>query len=253
MAEMLPEDSDHDAIRDLLGAYALGAVDADERRQVEAHLQSCADCREELVRHTAVIAGLERVAADLGPEQAAHLMDVDGKAHSGVHEPPSPQHRASPRRRGVVIGLGIGALLSFVVSAATVTVMTRQRLERVEGRLARATQIEQVVALATDRDSRVVHLSTAVEGVSLDVVVVSDGNALVWKNRLPLLPAQRSYFLWAVVAGQWVPIGRLDPGGEPQVMHVPAGANAMVVTEERSTGQPEGTRTVVAGVLGAGP
>ncbi len=253
MAEMLPEDSDHDAIRDLLGAYALGAVDADERRQVEAHLQSCVDCREELVRHTAAIAGLAKVAADLGPDQAAHLMDVDGRAHSAVHEPPSPQHRASPRRRGVVVGLGIGALLLFVVSAAAVTVMTRQRLERVEGRLARATQIEHVVALATDRDTRVAHLSTAVEGVSLDVVVVGDGNALIWKNRLPLLPTQRSYFLWAVLAGQWVPIGHLDPGGEPQVMHVPAGANAMVVTEERPTGQPEGTRPVVAGVLGAGP
>jgi len=33
---------DHEAIRDLLGAYALGAVDDDERAEVEAHLQSCA-------------------------------------------------------------------------------------------------------------------------------------------------------------------------------------------------------------------
>ncbi|GAA0614251.1 zf-HC2 domain-containing protein [Kribbella sandramycini] len=32
-----------------LGAYALGALDADEAREVEAHLADCAECRAELV------------------------------------------------------------------------------------------------------------------------------------------------------------------------------------------------------------
>ena len=126
------------------------------------------------------------------------------------------------------MGLGIAALLLLVVSAATVTVLTRRSLDRVEGRLARAEQIQQVVALAADRSTRSAHLSTSTPGVSVDVVLLADGNAMVWKNRLPLLPPQRSYFLWAVVAGQRVPIGRLDPGGRPQVVRVPSGAISIV-------------------------
>lgn len=45
---------------DLLAAYAVDAVDADERRLVEAHLRDCALCREDLARYA---------------EAAVHLMD----------------------------------------------------------------------------------------------------------------------------------------------------------------------------------
>jgi len=242
---------DHEAIRDLLGAYALGAVDDDERAEVEAHLQSCASCRDELERHAIAVAGLVRVAAELGPDQAAHLMDAVGTGPSTPHGRPSPERRVS-RRRGVVLGLGIGALLVLVVSAATFGLVTRQRLNRVEARLARGEQIERVVSMAANPTTRTARLSTAVEGVSLDVIVLADGNAMVWKNRLPALSPQRSYFLWAVVTGQRVPIGRLDPGGKPQVVQVPSGASGLVVTEERASGPPEGTRVVVAGGLGGG-
>ncbi|MGI8631274.1 MAG: zf-HC2 domain-containing protein [Solirubrobacterales bacterium] len=242
---------DHEAIRDLLGAYALGAVDDDERTEMEAHLQSCASCRDELERHAIAVAGLVRMAAELGPDQAANLMDAVGTAPSGPHGRPRPRGG-----RRVVVGwrseLGIAALLVVLVSAATFALVTRQRLNRVEGRLARAEQIEQVVTMATNPGTRTAHLSTAVEGVSMDVIVLADGNAMVWKNRLPALSLQRSYFLWAVVTGQRVPIGRIDPGGKPQVVQVPSGAGGLVVTDERASGPPEGTRVVVAGGLGGG-
>lgn len=240
---------DHEAIRDLLGAYALGAVEDDERRAIEAHLQSCASCRDELARHAIAVAGLVRVASELGPDPAAHLMDAVGTGRSGRHERPSPATRPS-RRGGALVGLGVAALLVLLVSATTFFVLTRQRLNRVEGRLARAEQIEQVVTQATNSDTRTAHLSTAVEGVSVDIVVLADGKAMVWKNRLPAPAPQRSYFLWAVVTGQRVPIGRLDRQEKPQVVQVPSGAGGLVVTEEGSSGPPEGTRVVVAGGLG---
>ena len=49
---------DYDTMLDLLPAYALGAVDADEARQIEAALQQSPELRAELVR-------LERVMNDL--------------------------------------------------------------------------------------------------------------------------------------------------------------------------------------------
>ncbi len=243
---------DHEATRDLLGAYALGAVTDGERREMEAHLQSCSSCRAELARHASAVAGLVRVSIELGPDQAAHLMDVEGTSPAGRVEQGSPQIRTRPRRLRAAARLGVTAVLLLLVSVAIVAVLTRQRLNEVEGRLARAEQIEQVVARATDRDTRAAHLSTAVEDVSLDVVVLSDGNAMVWKNRLPAPLPGRSYFLWAVVSGERLPIERLDASGMPQVVQVPPGASGLVVTEERSSGPPEGTRLVVAGGLGGG-
>ncbi|MEA3055576.1 MAG: hypothetical protein QOD30_1008, partial [Actinomycetota bacterium] len=41
----------HDEIQELLGAYALDAVDPDERSDVEDHLRDCARCRAEVAEH----------------------------------------------------------------------------------------------------------------------------------------------------------------------------------------------------------
>lgn len=49
----------HESLRELLGAYALGAVSDDERQRVAAHLATCAECRAEL--------GALRIAVDALP------------------------------------------------------------------------------------------------------------------------------------------------------------------------------------------
>lgn len=49
----------HEELRDLLPAYALGALDADDHRDVAAHVATCAEC-------TAELASLERVVTNIG-------------------------------------------------------------------------------------------------------------------------------------------------------------------------------------------
>ena len=44
-----------DDVRELLEAYALDVLDADERALVEAHLASCADCRALVARYEEVL------------------------------------------------------------------------------------------------------------------------------------------------------------------------------------------------------
>jgi anti-sigma-K factor RskA/putative zinc finger protein len=39
--------SEHPDVRDLLGPYVMGALDPEDEREVEEHLQECASCREE--------------------------------------------------------------------------------------------------------------------------------------------------------------------------------------------------------------
>lgn len=38
--------SEHPAVRDLLGPYVMGALDPEDEREVEVHLEGCAPCRE---------------------------------------------------------------------------------------------------------------------------------------------------------------------------------------------------------------
>jgi anti-sigma factor RsiW len=48
-------DEKHQRTRELLEAYALGALDEDERREVEAHLEECDECAQ-LARELAEVA-----------------------------------------------------------------------------------------------------------------------------------------------------------------------------------------------------
>ena len=54
----------HDEVADLLGAYALDAVDADERAAIEAHLATCARCRAEVAEHREAAALLANEGGD---------------------------------------------------------------------------------------------------------------------------------------------------------------------------------------------
>ena len=177
-------------------------------------------------------------------------MGVDGNADSGAMRSP-PVRSVSPLQRRLV-GLALAVLVLIVISTAAVGVRTQRRLSQVEARLGRAEQIELVVEGAADPTTRSARLIAATPGVSLDVVVLGDGTALVWRSRLPDAPPQRSYFLWAVVAGRPMLIGPLDPAGKPQVVNVPASASGLLATEEAATGPPQGTRIVVSGPL-SGP
>ncbi|MGD2050838.1 MAG: zf-HC2 domain-containing protein [Acidimicrobiia bacterium] len=53
----------HRDIQEFLGAYALDAVEEEERRTVERHLTICPECRSEVVDHREVAARLAPATA----------------------------------------------------------------------------------------------------------------------------------------------------------------------------------------------
>ena len=46
---------DHPELADDLAAYVLGAMDAEEALEVEAHLATCAECQAQLAAHRSVV------------------------------------------------------------------------------------------------------------------------------------------------------------------------------------------------------
>lgn len=76
--------TDHHDVQELLGAYALDALDPDEVAAVEAHLEVCARCRREL-------AGYREVTSLLGHTGGEAPPGVWDRIAAGMHpEPSSP-------------------------------------------------------------------------------------------------------------------------------------------------------------------
>jgi Putative zinc-finger len=80
-----------------LGVYVLGAIDPAERAQVESHLATCRDCRDELAGLAALPALLARVTA----EEAMALAASDGPPPIGLAGGPE----APPELLATVIDL----------------------------------------------------------------------------------------------------------------------------------------------------
>lgn len=96
----------------LFGAYILGGLDAGERRQFEAHLRECAQCR----RDVADCAGVPALLAKVDPA------DLVSDETLGVIDERSPEPQRNTRRwwrSGAV--LAAAAAIALTVGIATVT------------------------------------------------------------------------------------------------------------------------------------
>jgi len=108
-----------------LGAYAVGALEAAERDQVEDHLAQCAGCREEL----SALVQLTPVLGRLTPEEAAAARPplAAGSRGSLVERTLAElaRHRRSSRRRWRVAMAGGVAAVAALGVAVAVLVVTR--------------------------------------------------------------------------------------------------------------------------------
>jgi hypothetical protein len=103
-----------------LGVYVLGAIDPAERAQVEAHLASCRDCRDEL----AGLAGLPALLSRVGAEEAFALAESDG--------PPAVGYAVGPRARSA---LGDAPPRELIATVLDLTSARRRRRRVLESAL----------------------------------------------------------------------------------------------------------------------
>ena len=102
-----------------VAGYALGRLNPHERARFEAHLRTCAACREEL-------AELEEVAGllELAPPAAEPPADLEARALAAVRRAAvedgsgAPAPGAAPQRRAWTIGLGVAALAAAAIAGA---------------------------------------------------------------------------------------------------------------------------------------
>src|SRR5258708_6401593 len=135
----------HDEASDLLGAYALDAVDGDEFTELESHLEACPRCRAELdsLRDVAAAMGnsVEPPPEGLWSQIAVRLPELQGDQEPPpmprlVGEDDSPFRSpasyvdAKPRRRIMVATVG-----AIAVAAAAVAIVLGIGLVRADNKV----------------------------------------------------------------------------------------------------------------------
>ena len=110
--------SDHDQFRELIEAYALGALDAQERAALEAHLASgCSECSKGLEESRWLVSQLAFLAPGAEPSDLLKgrlLQTVRAEARTGVAPQATSQRAAVPWW----MWAGVAALLVFSVYSA---------------------------------------------------------------------------------------------------------------------------------------
>jgi len=252
----------HDDASELLGAYALDAVDGDELTALEVHLESCPRCRAELDSLHEVAGAIgtsveplpeglwSNIASRLperpGDEEPPPMPRLSPEGRSSFRPPPDRRQR---RRSGVVATVG-----ALAVTAAAVAVVLGIGLVRADNRVsglqsaAAAHQGSTVAAALQTPGHRLIALDTAAHVQLARFVVVPDGRGYLVSSKLPRLRADQTYQLWGIVDSRAVSLGLL--GGAPnQAVFTMAGANRpsrLSITAEPSGGSITPTGPIVA-------
>lgn len=224
--EPTPEEEDFDS---LLGAYALDAVDDDERARIEAYLRESPRAADEVAAYREVLAYLDDDAESPPPE-------VWDRIASSLEERPPPFRLvvAKPRRPA---RWQILAAAAAVVVAAAIAGVVGTRIGD-SGGDSLAAQVERA---QSDPAVRTVALSSTDGRLNIRALVDPEGDAWLDADGLPALERARTYQLWAIRGGEPVSLGVLGP--DPKIVKFRADGpiDALAVTDEAAGGAPAPT------------
>ena len=230
----------HQDIVELLGAFALDAVDDDARDVIEAHLAGCPRCRAEVEGHRETAALLAH-SGERAPEGV-----WDRIAEALDEAPPALDLTQLTHRRPARRTVSLRLAAATMAVAAAVTLFLGVALGRNDDGLGRfdkvADAMEKVVvanaanaALANPQAEQVQLASTDGKS-SARVVRLPDGTGYLLPANLAPLPAGRVYQLWAVRSDAKISLGVLGGRPEASAFRMNGPVVAFAVTEEVAGG-----------------
>jgi anti-sigma-K factor RskA len=260
--------SEHTQYAETLALYALDALDnAEERAALEAHLNSCRECRSELEALRGDTALLALSAVGPAPPQRSRQRLLDA-----INE--DVRHSAKPQR--MIVGVLRPRWLTFVPIAATLllaifglavgrsNLRLRIRLDRTEAQLQeyqqQLAQAQAVVDLLNAPDAQHLTLVKANTPPQPQIKMIYSprkGGLLLMANNLDPLPQDKVYELWLLPMNGSAPMpaGTFKPQSDGSAMmdhSMTAGieAKAFAITVEPEGGSQ--TPTMPIKMLSAG-
>jgi hypothetical protein len=234
----------HGEIEQLLGAFALDALDEDERDVVETHLLACPRCRAE-------VAGYRETAAMLAHSGTPAPEGVWTRITEALDEAPPEVDLAriapfghptrTPRwgRRSISLRAAAATVAVAAAFAAFIGIRVSDQDERI-GELTKLLEGDSLrrAALAAmgAPDADDVSLRSSDGRWAARVVVLPGGRGYVVADNLRGLPSDRTYQLWALRQDARISLGVL--GRDPDVAAFPIDGPVFgfAITEEQAGG-----------------
>lgn len=226
----------HDDIAELLGAYALDALDGDERDLVERHLAECPRCRAEVQEHRETAAYLAH-GGGAAPEGVwSRIADALEEAPPRLRLAPvgaggqvgAPRRRRPPPRLAMAV---LGAAAALVIAVLGIQVLRQdQRIDEL-----RVAAQDPLDAAVDAPGSRPIELASSDGAVVLRGAVAPDGTGYLAAGDLPALAGGRTYQLWGAAGDTLISLGVLGP--DPDVVAFRGDAyEAFAITAEDAPG-----------------
>ena len=225
-------------IEELLGAYALDAVDREEAEQIERYLAEHADARDEVAQYRETASMLAFAGADAPSglwhsivaslEEEPPRLDLPASPLDGdlppLRMPPMPTPAAMPDgpvvtdderpvapvvsldgtrpRRSLAVRLTAGLAAAALLVVALLGLAIGRQSEQVD-RLTAALDrnaVESAAAIAARTPgARITDMESQIGGRHARIVLLPDGTGFVTESNLDRLPTGRTYQLWALV------------------------------------------------------
>jgi anti-sigma factor RsiW len=281
MSASTPELS-HAEIQELLGAYALDAVDKETAALVEQHLAGCVRCSVEVAQHHEV-AGLLANSGGASPASlwdgiasqldgsvppaweglAGRLETGDNRVIEPVVDPPPADAAVLPLATRTRRGRWVRVAAAVVGAAAAVLALVLGLQVHHLNNQVNALQSHPSLSTAEQAALRVpstmvVPLRRSGSSPSpvraVTVVLTKSGTGFVEAGGLSALPRDRTYQLWGVMGGQTISLGLLgpSPGVVPFSVAGDVAVRAFAITAEPGGGVVHTTTApVVAGEVSA--
>ena len=272
----------HDELRESLPAFALGALDADERQAVAAHVATCDSCTAELAELERVVMGIGLEAAPVTPPASlkARVLDrvkseqkreAKGRAPVAFPPQPKPQQQHDRPASSSMMRLALAASVLLAVAASFYALTLRSEIsalrETVASSAAEATLLRAELTTLRRNWVEVQHVMDVLKAPDMLKVDLKGQGTMpdaagraFWSrtaglmftaDRLPALPAGRVYQLWTITGTAATGACTFTPdaqGGASVSAVVPAGApkpDAFGVTIEPTGGSATPTMPIV--------
>jgi hypothetical protein len=220
-------------LRDLLGAYALGAVDADEGAQVEALVARDGEAQAELGsyrRATALLHSEDGPSAAVWSRIERAMLDTEPATPSGVVSPRA--HRW--RRRTIRVGVAVAVAAAMVALA----LWGNGRLTSQAPPTQPASDVRRAAEkAAAESGSRRFELISRDQQTSLDVLVAASGRAFVLGGNLVGAHPDHTLALFATTSGQTLLVHVVDPALHVVEFQLPGGTLSLVLGETSGPGR----------------
>lgn len=256
----------HEQFADDLALYAVNALEAEDRVKLEAHLQTCADCRRELeqLRGDGALLAISTTGPRPPARSRQRLLDAISEVPANLPQAQRAPEAYRPRTWG---------WLGWVVAAAAMILagvlwqannVLRQSLDTIaatrESENRELKEMMRVLApIRSPRAQRVtlVPVKNSAQPQGKVFYLRNSGGLVFIANSLAALPPQKAYELWLIpTKGNPIPAGVFKPDarGSATVVNPPLPQNteakAFAITIENEAGAATPTMPIV--MMGSG-